>query len=105
MCYGEKITVNKAVGFASATIISSVRLRGTFAIARQPECVAITGRVEVLTMSQNALSETCETSTIIPRRFISRMTCLPKSFRPRVFPASSPDDPAQLVLTDHAPDM
>src|SRR6266849_4636314 len=91
--------------FASATIISSVRLRGTFVIARQPECVAITGFVEVLTMSQNALSDRCDTSTIMPRRFISEITCLPKSFKPRVLPASSPDDPAQLVLTDHAPDM
>src|SRR5204863_8148646 len=94
-----------APAFARQTIISSVRLRGTFVIARQPEWVAITGFVEVFTMSQNALSDRCETSTIMPNRFISRITCLPKSFRPRVFPTSSPDDPAQLVLTLQAPDM
>ena len=40
-------------------------------------------RVEVLTMSQNVGSETCETSTIIPNRFISRTTFLPNSFSPR----------------------
>src|SRR3989442_10421024 len=90
---------------ANATIISSVRLRGTLAIARQPEWVAITGFVEVLTMSQNAGSDRCETSTIIPSRFISRITPRPKSLSPRVFPTASPDDPAQLVLTLHAADM
>src|SRR5437899_1751306 len=91
--------------FASATIMSSVRLRGTLVIARQAECVATTGFVEVLTMSQNVLSETCDTSTIIPRRFISRTTCFPKSFKPRVWPTASPDEPAQLVLTLHAGDI
>src|ERR1041384_7309674 len=90
--------------FASAMVISSVRLRGTFVIARHAECVATTGFVEVFTMSQNVLSETCETSTIMPSRFISRTTCFPKSFKPRVLPISSPDDPAQLVLTLHAGD-
>src|SRR6185436_8993301 len=90
---------------ASARIMSSVRFRGTSAIARQAECVATTGLVEVFTMSQNVLSDTCETSTIIPKRFISRTTSLPNSFNPRVDPASSPDDPAQLVLTLQAGDM
>ena len=74
-------------------------------IARHAECVATTGAVEVLTMSQNVGSETCETSTIIPNRFISRTTLLPNSFSPRVRPTSSPDDPAQLVLTLQAGDM
>src|SRR2546421_8726076 len=90
---------------ANARIISSVRLRGTSAIARQPECVAITGFVEVFTMSQKVGSETCETSTIIPSRFISRTTRLPKSFKPRVRPNESPEEPAQLVLTLQAGDI
>jgi hypothetical protein len=74
-------------------------------MARQPECVATTGFVEVFTMSQNVLSDTCDTSIIMPSRFISPITCLPNSFKPRVSPAASPEEPAQLVLTLHAGDM
>src|SRR5215470_14429970 len=90
---------------ASARIMSSVRLRGTSAIARQAECVATTGFVDVFTMSQNVLSDTWDTSTIIPTRFISRTTLFPKSLRPLLAPTSSPDDPAQLVLTLQAGDI
>src|ERR1051326_1946353 len=91
--------------FASARIMSSVRFRGTSAIARHAECVATTGAVELFTMSQKVLSETCETSTIIPNRFIPRTTLFQKSLSPRGAQTSSPDDPAQLVLTLHAGDM
>src|SRR6476660_6303398 len=89
---------------AIATIMSSVRLRGTSAIARHRECVAITGLVEVATLSQNALSDRCETSTTTPSLFIARITCSPKSVSPRVFPTSPPEEPPQALLTDQAPD-
>ena len=62
--------------------MSSVILRGTSASARHEECEAITGADDVSSASKNVLSETCEMSTIIPSRFISRTTCLPKSVSP-----------------------
>ena len=74
-------------------------------MALQAECVAMTGAVEVLTMSQNVGSDTCDTSTIIPSLFISRTTLLPSSLSPRVLPTSSPEEPAQLVLMLQAGDM
>src|SRR6185369_5817324 len=99
------MTLTSPPVFASALIMSSVKFLGTLASARQPECVAITGFVDVFTMSQNVGSETCDTSTIMPNRFISRITCLPNSFKPRCAPTASPDEPAQLVLTLQAGDM
>ena len=61
---------------------SSVRLRGRLASARHEECDAKIGAREVSSASSIVSSETCETSTIIPRRFISRTTARPKSLRP-----------------------
>ena len=81
--------------------MSSVRLRATFVSARQFECVATTGAREVSTMSRKVLSETCDTSTNMPSRFISRMTARPKSFSPRVAPSSSPEEPAHERLCVH----
>ncbi len=44
--------------------------------------MAITGAALVARTSRKVWSETWEISTIIPRRFISRTTCWPKSVSP-----------------------
>src|ERR1700676_2118771 len=44
----------------------------------------MTGALLVAITSQNVLSDTCETSTIIPNRFISRTTCFAKTGKPVV---------------------
>ena len=67
---------------ASAAIISSVMLRGTLHSARQEECEAMIGALLVANASQNVLSAVCEMSIIMPSRFISCTTCLPKGVRP-----------------------
>ena len=67
---------------ATALICSSVMLRGMFESARQEECDAKTGAFETARTSAIVSSETCETSTSMPSRFISRTTSRPKSVRP-----------------------
>jgi hypothetical protein len=67
---------------ATRRICSSVRLRGMAESARQDECDAKTGAREVSKTSAMVSSETCEMSTIMPIRFISRTTARPKSVRP-----------------------
>src|SRR5882724_10627481 len=79
---GKKLTITTPSFFAMARIISSVRLRGAAVSARTDECEAMIGDVDVLITSQNVLSETCDTSTIIPNRFISRTTSRPNSLNP-----------------------
>src|ERR1019366_6860941 len=83
---------------ASAWIISSVMLRGTGEIARQEEGDAKMGARLASSASQNVLSETCETSTIIPSRFISWTTSLPNGERPLLGLLSSPEESAQWLL-------
>src|SRR6266478_2014780 len=77
-----KFTCTTPPFLASATIISSVMLRGTFDNARQDECEANGGAALTSNASQKVLSATCEMSTSMPSRFISSTTCLPKSVRP-----------------------
>ncbi len=57
-------------------------LRGMFESARQEECEAKTGALETARTSAIVSSETCETSTSMPSRFISRTTSRPKSVSP-----------------------
>jgi hypothetical protein len=85
--------------------MSSVRLRGSGTMARAFEWVATMGFVVVSAMSQKVGSETCETSTIMPSRFISRTTSRPKSESPRVRPAASPEEPAHGRLNVHVRDI
>ena len=61
---------------------SSVRLRGRLASARQEEWDAKMGAREVSSTSSIVSSDTCEMSTIMPMRFISRTTERPKSLSP-----------------------
>ena len=77
--------------------MSSVMLRGMSESARQLECEAMTGVVVTSSTSWNVLSETWEMSTIMPRRFISRTTCRPKSVRP-LWRGASVEESAQSLL-------
>ena len=76
----------------------SFMLRGTRAMARAEECEAMTGAVLIASTSSNVASETCEMSTIMPRRFISRTTSRPKSLRPALLGVSV-DESAQSTFT------
>ena len=73
-----------------------------WASARQEECEAIGGAWEVASTSRKVSSETWETSTIMPRRFISRTTWRPKSVRPpcrfTLESVMSPEESAQLLV-------
>ena len=64
----------------------------------------MTGVRVVAMTSQKVLSETWEMSTIMPRRFISCTTCLPKGVRPSwcwmVGSSMSPEESAQLLVLD-----
>ncbi len=53
-----------------------------FESARQEECDAKTGAFETSSTSRIVSSETCETSTSIPSRFISSTTSRPRSVSP-----------------------
>src|SRR5438270_9892757 len=64
--------------------ISSVILRGALVSARADEWEAMIGALLVAIASQKVRSDTCEMSTIMPRRFISKTTFLPKSVSPWV---------------------
>ena len=66
-------------------------------MARHDECEAMTGTVVSAMTSAKVLSATCEMSTIMPSRFISRTTSLPKSVRPLCFGVSV-DESAQLLF-------
>ena len=84
---------------ATAFNMASVMLRGMLVSARDDECVASTGFVLARIASQNVGSETCDTSTITPSRFISLTTSAPKGVRPRMSPAS-PARAADVVAVD-----
>ncbi len=78
----KKFTCTTPPFLATARSMSSVILRGALVKARAEECDAITGAFVVAIVSQKVLSATWEISTIMPSRFISSTTCLPKSVRP-----------------------
>ena len=65
--------------------------------ARAEECEAITGRVAMASTSRTVSSATCEMSTIIPRRFISRTTSRPKSVRPPCTPGDGSEQSARGI--------
>ena len=54
------------------------------------ECEAMTGAAERRTASSMAAFETCETSTRMPRRFISAITSSPKALTPSCSASASP---------------
>jgi hypothetical protein len=73
----------------SAFSCQSFRFRLLGEMFQTDECDAITGLRVVASTSRNVCSPTCETSTSIPRSFIRRTTCLPKSVSPRCLDVES----------------
>lgn len=57
-------------------------LRGWSQTARAEECEKTTGAAETARASRIVVAATCERSTSMPTRFISRTTSRPKSLRP-----------------------
>jgi hypothetical protein len=57
-------------------------LRGTSVMARAEECEKITGAAETRMASLMVPGDTCDRSTSIPSRFISRTTSSPNFVRP-----------------------
>src|SRR4051812_30068056 len=86
--------------FFNAASISSSILRGTLFTAETPECDPTTGDVESAVACIMHSFETCDTSTIMPTRFISCTTCLPNGDRPcHSGPLGSVDE-SQMSLFD-----
>ena len=56
------------------------------------------GALVTARMSQNDFSEMCDTSTIMPRRFISATTCLPSSERPLFSGSRALEESASWLL-------
>ena len=51
-------------------------------MARTPECDAMIGAFEMAMVCSIDCFDGCDTSIIMPSRFISPMTCLPSGLRP-----------------------
>ena len=77
---------------------SSGMLRGWSQTAREEECEKITGAVEVSSASRMVFAATCERSTSMPLRFISRTTSWPKAVSPPT-PGSSVAESAHAMLS------
>jgi hypothetical protein len=77
--------------FFKASNCSSSRLRLTSASARIAECDAMIGAFVNLSVCINDSFDACETSIMIPTRFISVIAFLPSGERPFHFqPSTSP---------------
>ena len=104
MYSGQAVTQTTPLLSATALAMSSVMLRGWSTRARIDECDAMTGFSVIAMTSQNTLSEAWETSTIMPRRFISATTSRPKSLSPS-WRAASVAESAQLWVLKWVSDM
>ena len=71
---GTKVAITTPPFFGSRASTSSGTLRGWSVTARAEECEKMTGDTATSSASCMVCGETCERSTSIPRRFISRTT-------------------------------
>ena len=78
--------------------ISSGTLRGTSQMARADEWLKMIGASLASSASAMVLGATCDRSTSIPRRFISRTTSSPKRVRPPCFGSSVAASAHRVVL-------
>ena len=95
-----KLTITMPPFRATASSISSLMFRGLSTKARADEWEAMKGARVAFKASQNVSSEAWETSTIIPRRFISRTTSRPNSVSPP-WRGSSLEESAQPLVLLH----
>lgn len=80
--FGTKVAIATPPLAGSCASTSSGMLRGWSQTARAEECEKITGAVLTRSASRMVSAETCERSTSIPQRFISRTTSSPKADSP-----------------------
>lgn len=95
----EKLTITTPRFAAMARRRSSGRLRGCSARAKAELWEAMIGAWDTRRASSTVSRETWETSTSIPRRFISRTTSSPKGLSPPCLGASV-DESAQAVVSE-----
>lgn len=96
--FGTNVTIAMPPLADSRSRTSSGMLRGWSHTAREDECEKITGAVEVSSASRIVVAATCERSTSMPSRFISRTTSRPKADRPPT-PGSSVAESAHALLS------
>ena len=80
--FGTNVTIATPPLAGSRSSTSSGMLRGWSQTAREEEWEKITGATDVTSASRMVVAATCERSTSMPRRFISRTTSWPKAVRP-----------------------
>ena len=80
--YGTKVTMQTPSLPARVSSTSSGAFRGTSQIARADEWLKIAGALVTRNACRMVSAETCERSTSMPIRFISRTTSSPNSFSP-----------------------
>ncbi len=97
MKYGTNVTMHTPSLPASVSSTSSGAFRGTSQTARADEWLKITGALVTRSACRIVSADTCDRSTSMPIRFISRTTCSPKSFSPPST-GSSVAESAQLTL-------
>ena len=80
--FGTKVTMQTPPPRAACSSTSSGTLRGLSATARAELWLKITGASLTSSAARIVSAETCERSTIIPIRFISRTTSRPNAVSP-----------------------
>ena len=96
---GTKVTITTPPFCGSRRRTSSGTLRGWASSARAEEWEKTTGAAAASSASCIVSAETCERSTSMPRRFISRTTSSPKGESPPCFGASVAES-AQAVFLE-----
>src|SRR5918911_1101204 len=108
---GTKVTITTPPFAGSRRRMESETLRGTSQSARADECEKMTGASLTFSASLIVPGETCERSTSIPSRFISRTTSSPKRVSPPcralswAVAALEPEERGDLSLAEEARDV
>ncbi len=95
---GTKVTITTPPFFGIRRSTSSGTLRGWSSRARAEEWEKITGAAETAIAFFIVSGDTCERSTSMPRRFISRTTSSPKRVRPPCWGASVAESAQSVFL-------
>ncbi len=98
MNFGTNVAIATPPLAGSCASTSSGMLRGWSHIASEDEWEKITGAAETARASRIVVAATCERSTSMPMRFISRTTSRPKSLRPP-WRGSSVAESAQSIVS------
>ena len=96
--FGTNVAIAMPPLAGSRASTSSGMLRGWSQTARAEECEKITGAPVASSASRMVVAATCERSTSMPTRFISRTTSWPNAVRPPAT-GSSVAESAQATLS------